>query len=1273
MAKDDIDADGTGVVAVKPVKTAPSTPPRASPSKQWSLLPSLAVILPLLALFTYISVHLHYALPEPQHALFSPDGSPVFSESKAMRYIHDLAAYGDGTPRYRIVGTKEMVETDNYLLDKIAEIREEVVQRHPNGGMQVEVWHQLFDFMDKKVWKKYFGISNVIVRLSDGTPASKANAVLVNAHSDSTLPSPGAADDLVGVAVMLEALRVMALGDRKLTNAAIFLFNGAEESLQDASHLFITQHPLRTSVRAVINLEACGTDGKEIVFQATSPEMIQALARTPSPYATIIASEIFQTGLILSDGNLTGLDMALVQNSYRYHTMLDTADAIEPGSVQHMGDNVLALLEYLTSPETTMGNSAQPTPVLPRAPTSHTIFFSALGGKVFVVYSRATATILYGILAALVAVVVTDRVDWAKEKKVYILSVVGVLGGLISSIVGANLVAAALSLGMGKSMTWFRNENYPLLVFGPPSLLAVVLYQYFFVSNRIRQPVATVAQDAADSALIEHASLVSQVVYNTAVTLIGHALGVGSSYLIALGAASSLLALVINDYVLRRHSTGLHLATYVIGQSLPLLIGVEGIIGFLDLFVPLTGRLGADAPVDFIIATLFLPFCHRWGASFTARLAVFFTFATAFSLGWFSRPSWSAYDAQHPKRLLILHMENTTTSPPEFHLHVASVDGNPFFQLVSKATEGLTAPNSVPEATIADDLSVDWDIIYPVSQFLTTYKVPLPPVESTYTSPYLDTFKVSVTRNSLNAIKQTRSIDVVLDHPAIIWPVLSFDGDVIAWDLPEPPQRGVIRHHVKSVASYGVNRFTLSLTLQLTPEQFAAAIREDQRAKGQRADASAEDKSLASLRIDYSGLDIHGMYPASVQSDDVHEDAQRQVARQTRLGMRFFEEFSKRLEKEPVDAMLLSAIAGVASSTPSLPACTCRRAPSPSFAASSVARSFSSTSTAQSHDNPLGLPRNDAPPTMPRMQRGLPQKRKLPGVKKVVVVSSGKGGVGKSSVAVNLALALSSLPPDVTGGGRPRVGVLDLDIFGPSIPKLMGLEGAGEPFLTAENRLTPLRAHGLPCMSMGFLLPNNPPDPSDPTKTPADTPVVWRGMMVMKAVQQLLFDVDWRAGTGGSDLDVLVVDTPPGTGDVTLSLGQLVTVDGSVIVSTPQNVAIIDTRKGVAMFRKLGIPITGAVLNMSHFLCPGSSTPHYVFGRPDSFMSTCSALSLDVLAQIPIEPAVSARGDEGSPVVMLPGAEGSGGSKAREAFLALGAEVWRRINQQQGADATAPS
>lgn len=173
---------------------------------------------------------------------------------------------------------------------------------------------------------------------------------------------------------------------------------------------------------------------------------------------------------------------------------------------------------------------------------------------------------------------------------------------------------------------------------------------------------------------------------------------------------------------------------------------------------------------------------------------------------------------------------------------------------------------------------------------------------------------------------------------------------------------------------------------------------------------------------------------------------------------------------------------------------------------------------------------------MPRMQRGLPVRRPIPACRRVIVVSSGKGGVGKSSVAVNLALSLSQHQ-------GLKVGLLDLDIFGPSIPKLMGLEGIGEPELTPANRLIPLRAHGIPCMSMGFLIPNSPEG-----KNNADTPVVWRGMMVMKAVQQLLFDVDWSAGGSGggkAELDVLVIDTPPGTGDVALSLGQLVEVDGA--------------------------------------------------------------------------------------------------------------------------------
>lgn len=179
---------------------------------------------------------------------------------------------------------------------------------------------------------------------------------------------------------------------------------------------------------------------------------------------------------------------------------------------------------------------------------------------------------------------------------------------------------------------------------------------------------------------------------------------------------------------------------------------------------------------------------------------------------------------------------------------------------------------------------------------------------------------------------------------------------------------------------------------------------------------------------------------------------------------------------------------------------------------------------------------------------------------------------------MNLALSLASTS---SSNIPPRIGILDLDIFGPSIPKMMGLENVGEPELTSKGALLPLTNHGLPCMSMGFLLPQ--PKSTEGGLTQEDSPVVWRGLMVMKAVQQLLFDVDWRltdpregedGKNGGEGLDILVIDLPPGTGDVQLSLTQLVQIDAALVVSTPQKVALSDARKGVAMFRKIGTPVS---------------------------------------------------------------------------------------------------
>ncbi|KAI0757212.1 P-loop containing nucleoside triphosphate hydrolase protein [Daedaleopsis nitida] len=296
---------------------------------------------------------------------------------------------------------------------------------------------------------------------------------------------------------------------------------------------------------------------------------------------------------------------------------------------------------------------------------------------------------------------------------------------------------------------------------------------------------------------------------------------------------------------------------------------------------------------------------------------------------------------------------------------------------------------------------------------------------------------------------------------------------------------------------------------------------------------------------------------------------------------------------------------------------------------------------------------------MPR-KGGPPQKISLPHVKKVLAVASGKGGVGKSTVAVNLAFSLS-LNAENAPHPRPRVGLLDLDIFGPSVPKLMALETAEEPELTEAGAIRPLIGHGLPCMSMGFLLPQAPG-----TNSSADTAVVWRGLMVQKAVQQLLFDVDWRdsAGTG---LDVLVIDMPPGTGDVPLTLGQLVNVDGAVIVSTPQDVALTDVRKGISMFQKVSVPIAGLMLNQSHFICPSCSSPHELFGSPASFRATAARFGVDMLGELPLVPAVSTASDRGVPYVLSGrGSEGTGhngGKQWMDTMAVAASQVWQFLSK----------
>jgi len=228
----------------------------------------------------------------------------------------------------------------------------------------------------------------------------------------------------------------------------------------------------------------------------------------------------------------------------------------------------------------------------------------------------------------------------------------------------------------------------------------------------------------------------------------------------------------------------------------------------------------------------------------------------------------------------------------------------------------------------------------------------------------------------------------------------------------------------------------------------------------------------------------------------------------------------------------------------------------------------------------------------------------LPGIGAVVAVASGKGGVGKSTTAANLAFALARL--------GLSVGILDADIYGPSMPRLLGL--SQKPETVGGNQIRPLEAHGVKVMSIGFLV--------DP-----EAPMIWRGPMVVSALTQMLRDVAWGA------LDVLVVDMPPGTGDTQLTLAQNVPLAGAVIVSTPQDLALIDARKGLAMFQKVDVPILGIVENMSHFVCPHCGERSDVFGTGGA-RQEAERLGAPFLGEIPLHMAIRERSDSGTPIVV---------------------------------------
>ncbi|KIO07538.1 hypothetical protein M404DRAFT_997720 [Pisolithus tinctorius Marx 270] len=877
---------------------------------RWGPARTIFVLAPVLLGAPLYTLYHQFLLPTPNIHPYDPTTSlPHPSESTILSY----AKYLSEDIGYRTPGTRQHAQADTWWYHKVQEVEElcrRAIEKEPGRKLECNVWRQQgsgshrFDIMATRLYKTYVDLSNIILRISDGTERSKSDAVLVNAHLDSTLPSPGAADDALAVGVMLECARTLIeTPGWEPTYAIIFLFNNAEESLQDGSHLYATQHETAPTVRAAVNLEAAGTTGPTLLFQATSEQMIEAYSHVPRPYGTIFANEIFSSGILLSDTdfrqfeqylNVTGLDMAVVGNSYMYHMRGDLVENIQPGVAQHMADNTLALLRYLSSSDSPIPSLAKGFDACPR-----TVFMSSLHW--FFMYSFTTAKIMY------VSLFIASLALWRIARVQKIGAGFGaVLAAIAGAVLAANVVAFLMKYVLKKPLSWFKAEYHPLLLYAPAAISGMLIAQLPF--------------SGPGKPSMERPIFMALLLFQSFLAAFGQILNIGSSAALFLGALGFFVALCIDTALAprmrlsslngdkpianhpRKGQAGtagqeLSLWSYVIAMLIPLTVGVQLLAATLVVFVPLTGRFGKDAPAEFIIASI-VSILGVFSVSFTPALAHRFGPRFLWQMLWLSIVSLGLvmaffyvqdpFDRMHQRRLFVVHKDNMMTG--DQHLHIATADGAPGFDtLVHAMAERFGVEGVPPRRVIMDDHNGDWDILYPFSTFLSPYKIDLPldpaPVIPVPAEPR---FTVIATNDSVDDIAGTRRLTLKIDHPGIIWIVIAFDAHVLEWTLDNDPPDEFARHHIKEASFYGTETWGVSMLIKYptpgSPEQMANA-------------------SPRGLKVNFIGIDEKRMWPAKKSEADGSP------------AMKLFEELDAWLEERTggsVDATLLGCVGGEA-------------------------------------------------------------------------------------------------------------------------------------------------------------------------------------------------------------------------------------------------------------------------------------------------------------------------------------------------------------------------
>lgn len=772
-----------------------------------------AILLLAIAISTALSVFLHNRLPVPVAAT---DDVTRFSEGNAMKHVQVLA----GDIGYRIVGTAESIQAENYILGVLDEYKRTAAGIEGTPDFEIIVQNgdgqHRFDFMSKVVMKRYINITNIIVRLG----GNDKPATLYNAHLDSTLPSPGAADDALPVGVMLETIRIMSRSTVERKNAAIFLFNNGEESLQDASHLFSTQSDLVSPVRQVINLEAAGVRGREILFQANSETIVRAYSKVPHPHGSAMANDLFMSGFVLSDtdfrqfvqyGNMTGIDMALYKGSYLYHTFLDNPEHIQPGAAQHMGDNVLALAEYLSAEAD-----------LPDETPSTDLVFFDLHGLWFFVYQWETARMIQLAIVAIASSMVIAKVRSMTSIIVHAFSLISIFVGLVVGLLFASLLAVVMVNVVGKSLSWFPYEVYPVLLFGPPTIFGVLLTQYVF---GIILPQSYLPENVR-----HHLEIIT---YDSTLLFLATLLGVGtffeikSSFLPLVLTSGFLVGHLVNRY-LTPPGASMSIVAYLFAQVPASMLMTDAACAVLDLFVPLTGRIGPQAPVDNIIAvlvsgltTLLLPtlpaLAHRLGAKRLGRAILLLVglpmIASFVYFSFFAFP----YRIDKPKRVFVQHQVNITSG--DRSLHVGFADKGYEDDIIRPIEKRLMIEGIRRTAEEATD---DWLSLYPFSQFVVNYRFDLPrPANPNLTGskisiPWLDVDRSEIVTSSSVPSGTGRKVTLRSDAQSLIWPVITFGAHLQNWSIPSPPAYAdeSAKYYIKQAGGHGNTQWQLDLDIQ---------------------------------------------------------------------------------------------------------------------------------------------------------------------------------------------------------------------------------------------------------------------------------------------------------------------------------------------------------------------------------------------------------------------------------------------------------------------------